>query len=275
MCTYNGVRYIEEQLKSILRQSVPVNEVIICDDRSTDNTVQLIRSLIQEQKLPVKIFVNDVNLGIKKNFEKALRTCTGEIILLADQDDIWEYEKVKKIQQYFEQHSDKNVVFTNANLLDNGVRIPDTAWDKRGFHGNEKEVLKDPSEMLRQLLLKWNIATGATMAVRKSALARFLPFSDHKNYHHDHLLALEAAAENSLGFIDECLITYRMHAEQQIGFRKRKVPTFLQPPYRLLQKAKKKLLKRKRLEEKKLIAGYLLKLANENFPEGKNILEAV
>ena len=275
LCTYNGARYLAEQLESILTQSPQPGEIIICDDRSTDETVDIIKSFIKEYPGVIHLFINEETLHVKKNFEKALRLCTGDVIFLSDQDDIWKPGKTEKISRYFKEHPEKNVVFTNAGLLENNTLIADTAWDKRDFNGAIKENCKDPTAMLQQLLLKWNIATGATMALRKNALARYLPFPAFQNYLHDHLLALQAAVENSLGLLDECLIIYRMHPDQQIGFRKRQVPVLLLPFYRVLQITKKILLNGKRRKEKRMIAAYLKKYTTESFPAGNAVLESV
>ncbi|MEJ7610957.1 MAG: glycosyltransferase family 2 protein [Ferruginibacter sp.] len=275
LCTYNGARYLTEQLESILRQTPPPDEIVICDDRSTEGTVAIIDTFIKEYPGIIRLFINEETLQVKRNFEKALRLCTGDIIFLSDQDDIWKANKVESISRYFKDHPEKNVVFTNAELLDNNSIIADTAWDKRSFNGEVKELCKDPAAMLRQLLLKWNIATGATMALRKKALSRYLPFPDFQNYLHDHLLVLQAAVENTLGFLDESLIIYRLHPEQQIGFRRRHVPPLLVPFYRVLQRAKKIMLAGKRRKEKQMIAAYLKKFTKESFPAGKAVLESV
>lgn len=275
LCTYNGARYLTEQLESILGQSQRPDEIIICDDRSTDDTVTIIASFIKECPGVIRLFINEETLHVKKNFEKALRFCTGDLIFLSDQDDIWKAGKVKKISRYFQENPEKNVVFTNAQLLEGSTIIAETAWDNRGFNGAVKETCKDPAAMLEQLLLKWNIATGATMALRQNALSRYLPFPAFQNYLHDHLLALQSAVENSLGFLDECLIIYRLHSEQQIGFRKRQVPPLLLPFYRVLQSAKKIMLAGKTNNEKRMIADYLKKYTTESFPAGKAVLESV
>ncbi len=275
LCTYNGARYLSEQLESILGQSQQPNEIIICDDRSTDDTVAIIETFIKKYPGVIHLFINEVTLHVKKNFEKALRLCTSDLIFLSDQDDIWKQGKVEKINGYFRENPEKNVVFTNAQLLEGSTIIAETAWDNRGFKGAVKETCKDPAAMLEQLLFKWNVATGATMALRQKVLPRYLPFPPFKNYLHDHLLALQAAVENSLGSLDECLIIYRLHPEQQIGFRKRQVPSLWLPFYRVLQSAKKIMLAGKTNKEQRMIAAYLKKYTTESFPAGKGILESV
>lgn len=273
LCTYNGIAYLQEQLDSIMQQSFMVDEVIICDDGSTDGTIAFIQKYKEVQPVKIQLFINEENLRVTKNFEKAISLCTGDIIFFADQDDIWEYDKVKKITEYFDVNKQKDVVFTNAFLLDNNIKVNDTAWDKRNFRDTEKQLVKDPVQMLRFLLLKWNVATGATMALRRKAIHRYIPFGSFPHYLHDHQLVLMAAVENKLGFIDECLITYRMHADQQIGFRSRKVPFVVKPVYKLLQYIKKMLIAKKIHLQKKEMADHLKKNITPEFPQARRFLE--
>lgn len=120
MCTYNGAQYIEEQLLSILHQSVPVDEIVICDDGSTDETIEIIKRIKRDAAIPISIHINEPHLGVNLNFEKAIKLCHGDIIFLSDQDDIWEENKVDTIIDYFSTHEDKNVVFGDAVLIDRG-----------------------------------------------------------------------------------------------------------------------------------------------------------
>ena len=88
MTSYNGEKYIREQLDSILTQTYGNFELIICDDRSKDSTVEIIKDYcIKDSR--IKLYVNEKNLGFKKNFEKAISLCKGEYIALSDQDDIY------------------------------------------------------------------------------------------------------------------------------------------------------------------------------------------
>ena len=91
MTTYNGQKFIREQIESILCQSMHVDEIVICDDCSTDNTVEILK------EYPVRLFVNKTNLGFKRNFKQAMEFCKGDYIFLCDQDDIWENDKVEKL----------------------------------------------------------------------------------------------------------------------------------------------------------------------------------
>ncbi|MDQ3374150.1 MAG: glycosyltransferase [Acidobacteriota bacterium] len=128
LCTYNGEKYIVEQLDSIAMQSVTVDEVVICDDVSTDNTVKLVQDYTFTAPYNVRLFINETNLGSTRNFEKALSLCNGDIIFLCDQDDVWMPHKVETIKNYLDNNPAKNVVFTNAFIVNAILR---TVFDKQ------------------------------------------------------------------------------------------------------------------------------------------------
>jgi len=97
MCTYNGARYVREQLESIVRQTAAPDEVVICDDASTDRTAQIVEIFLAHSAMRVRLIRNTGTLGCTGNFQRAIRLCRGDIIVLADQYDIWKPEKVARI----------------------------------------------------------------------------------------------------------------------------------------------------------------------------------
>ena len=114
---YNGAKYMRTQLDSILAQTHNVDEIIICDDASSDATKEILEEY--KKSCPDLFFLhyNNKNIGPTKNIEKAIQACTGDIILLADQDDYWESNKVETIVKWFEQNPTMNGVFTNGSLM--------------------------------------------------------------------------------------------------------------------------------------------------------------
>ena len=105
ICTYNGVRFVEEQILSILKQDLPVSEIVVCDDGSKDDTMTIVKNIsYQYPEIKWNIQQNSSNIGVVKNFEKAIRLCTGDIIFLSDQDDIWYHNKTKVMVDYFVSH---------------------------------------------------------------------------------------------------------------------------------------------------------------------------
>ncbi len=120
MGTYNGEKYIEEQLESILHQTKTPEEVILCDDGSTDNTVALIRGFIEQNHLEAswKLYCNQENKGYPGNFYYAMSLCTREVVFLADQDDIWQERKIERMCEAMEQEEKCKVLCCKFGLID-------------------------------------------------------------------------------------------------------------------------------------------------------------
>lgn len=113
MATYNGEKYLREQLDSILAQTVQDFELVVCDDCSTDSTVRILEEYV-EKDARIKIFCNEQNLGFVKNFEKAISLCQGECIALSDQDDVWLPEH---LQVLLENIGEKDLCGTDASQI--------------------------------------------------------------------------------------------------------------------------------------------------------------
>ena len=135
MCTYNGAEFIRQQLDSILKQSVSVDEIIICDDFSTDSTIEIINEYIEKFPLIIYLHKNEICLRSVKNFEKAINLCTGDIIFLSDQDDVWAKNKVKVYIQYFNDNLNINVIGSNGFCIDENSNEIDkySLWDIPNF----------------------------------------------------------------------------------------------------------------------------------------------
>ena len=118
LIVYNGANYMQTQLNSILSQSHKVDEIIIVEDASSDNTKEILSSYANQNPALFSISYNPVNLGSYKSIEKAIKLCTGDIILLADHDDFWYSNKVASVLKWFEANPTMNGVFTNGYLMD-------------------------------------------------------------------------------------------------------------------------------------------------------------
>lgn len=215
LCTYNGERYIHEQLQSILDQSMPVDEIVVCDDGSTDETLAIIKSLRQCTNTDIRIYHNETNIGPALNFQKTINLCKGDIVFLSDQDDIWHPDKVAIIADYFDKNPNIDTVFTNAALIkDDGTTLKETLWDYC-FDKKVKALFDAGLEF--DCFAYGNHATGATMAIRKQKLP---DINYNPDFLHDHALAVLATSSDSLGYIDQCLIHYRIHDNQVCGILK-------------------------------------------------------
>jgi hypothetical protein len=219
LCTYNGERYLPEQLASIAHQSRWPDEVIIVDDGSTDESVAQIRRWAESVSFPVHIHRNVNNLGSTKSFEKAMTLCTGDVIVLSDQDDVWHNDRLAKTADWFTENPNMDAVFCDAELIDEHSQpIGQRIWELVEF-GSAKQQ-KWQQGLAHEVLFSGYIVTGATMALRRSVLAALVPFPTHVQYLiHDAWISLVLALKSTIGFIDEPLICYRQHSNQQVGFK--------------------------------------------------------
>ncbi len=159
MCTYNGAKYIQEQLDSIAAQSRLPDELVVCDDRSSDNTIEIVKSFGSKVPFSVSLYLNEENLGIIKNFEKAISLCTGNIIALSDQDDVWKPNKIEKILTAFAENLGAGYVFSNAELVNESLMpLGSSLWESLGIEDN---FLKEYSQDTQvRILLKQSVTWG-------------------------------------------------------------------------------------------------------------------
>ena len=221
LCTCNGEDYLGDQLASFVSQTVLPDELIACDDASTDSTVDILDRFSKEAPFAVKIHRNQQRLGPTKNFERAISLCSGDFIFLSDQDDVWLPQKVNTLLEALRSNQGADYVFSDALIVDETLRsLGYTMWESIGFARRERRRFK----MVRQfdVLLKHNVVTGATMAFRAELKTTVLPMPDESI--HDEWVALVASAAGLQGvLIEEPLIKYRQHPRQLLGGRKTRV----------------------------------------------------
>lgn len=203
MATYNGEKYIEEQLNSILSQISLNDELVISDDGSNDNTKNIINRY-QKKYSNIKL-IDGPQKGVIKNFENALSFSKGDIIFLSDQDDIWAKEKVDKVLNEF---NDPNtlLVLHDAEIIDkNGKVIEKSFYEHRGSKkGFINNIIK-------------NSYIGCCMAFRKQLLNVSLPFPKEIEMH-DWWLGLMAEQNGEISMITDKLIKYRRHGDNVSSF---------------------------------------------------------
>lgn len=195
MTTFNGQKFLIEQIDSLINQTYPNLEIIICDDNSTDQTLQILNQYKNDN---IKIFKNDKNLGFVKNFEKAILLCNGEYIALCDQDDIWMCDKIETLFNNIEDNllicSGYSIIDENANKVKNILL---------------KDIEKYDYKKYKDILLMRNFVTGCTVLFKKDLLKKALPIPE--NVYHDRWLGFFAARENKLKVFTKPLIFYRRH----------------------------------------------------------------
>jgi glycosyltransferase involved in cell wall biosynthesis len=214
LCTYNGERFLQEQLDSIASQTRPPDELVVSDDRSTDGTRQLVESFAADAPFPVRLHVNEVNVGSTRNFDHAIKLCSGDVVALCDQDDVWLPRKLRLYEEVFEARADVGLVFGDAlvvgeDLSPAGRRL----WDWTFTPAARREMRRDAF----RALLRRNVVTGATMAFRARFKPLVLPIPADLNMIHDAWIALVVAAVSRVEALPEPLIKYRQHGGQQLG----------------------------------------------------------
>lgn len=217
MTTFQGERHVREQLESILHQSRTPDEIVVSDDASTDNTWRIVTQLAKRSGVPIRLHRQERNVGLRINVEAAIGATSGTVIVLADQDDIWEEDKVETLAAAFDD-ADVMLWFSDAALIDDtGVLTGRTAWEAIHFPTEERERVVAGTG-LRRLLYGMTV-TGSTMAFRRDLTTLALPLptaldgSDHL-YLHDGWLAVLADLRGRIVVEDSPLTRYRQHAGQ-------------------------------------------------------------
>lgn len=206
MGTYNGETYIEQQLNTILRQTKAPEEVILCDDGSTDNTVSIIERFIRKNGLDGKwkLYRNKINKGYPSNFYYACSLCNEEIVFLADQDDIWKNDKIEKMCRVMEKNPGAKSVCCKFNLMDEKEQEIHSIMAPTHAH-ETGEVRNVPVEEIFYKC-QW---PGMVMAYRRDWYESWTK----GNYQipHDFLIAARAAEEGGFFQLDETLAYHRRH----------------------------------------------------------------
>jgi glycosyltransferase involved in cell wall biosynthesis len=196
MTTYNGSQYVEKQIHSILSQLSVNDELIIVDDCSMDNTINLIKKITDSR---IHLSQNSQNLGVIKNFEKAICQAKGDIIFLSDQDDIWMPDKVKEVTSVFTQRQEVTLVITNLQVID----------EHDNLVPNSKLVGDFRPGLIRNFVK--SKFRGCTLAVRQPMLKYFLPFPKDIPMH-DMWIGLVNEIYGQTLYIDKPLLQYRRHS---------------------------------------------------------------
>ncbi len=212
MCTFNGARFLGAQLESIAAQDRLPDELVVCDDGSSDGCEDIVSEFLRQVPFPVRLVINGRNLGTTKNFENAISLCQGAIVVLADQDDVWYRHKLARIENAFLKSSAVVAVFSDADVIDADSRsLRVRLWDSFLFELDERRRFAHGHAI--RILTKHHIVTGATMAFRKKFFDVLVPFQDFQ----DRWLAFLLATCGQFEPIAEPLLQYRRHEGQQFG----------------------------------------------------------
>ncbi len=214
MATYNGARFLPAQLESIAAQTVVPDELVVGDDGSTDATEQAFAEFARRAPFPVRFTRNARRLGPAQNFVATMERCAGDVLVLSDQDDVWLPARVQRTLEVLAANPGAAYVFSDGELIDeDGAPSPGRLWERAFF--DEERQREFLAHRGADVLLRTNVVTGATMGVRRSALASALPIPP--GWIHDAWMAFVLELQHGAVPIPEPLIRYRQHANQQIG----------------------------------------------------------
>lgn len=216
MATYNGEKYVEEQVKSILSSTYQNFLLHIYDDGSTDNTLSILRSYQERYPDRIKIFQNKDNLGVTRNFLQAVNQTTTDYVMFSDQDDVWNSDKIHKTlrrMRNMEAQKGKEMplaVFTDAVVVDQDLNQLHPSFFQSGHLNPRKTDL--PHLLMENKLIGCTVMINA--ALRRILQRHSMP---KEARYHDWWLALLAATFGAIGYINEGTLLYRQHGGNVVG----------------------------------------------------------
>ena len=214
LCTYQGERHLADQLESIALQTLLPAEVVICDDGSTDGTVDVVERFAARAPFRVRLHVNPENLGVTANFARAISMCRGSIIALADQDDVWAPEKLERQIAAFRDRPGAGAVFSDAELVDGSLRpLGRTLFEATRFTERRRRRFNGGHAL--EILVARSVVCGATLAFRSSFRDLVLPIPSTGL--HDVWIAGLLASASDVVALPEPLVRYRQHGANQVG----------------------------------------------------------
>lgn len=213
MATYNGERFVAEQLRSVLDQTHPVGEIVVHDDGSADGTVRIIEQIAGTTSLPIRVVRHEQRAGAVANFNRALEGTSADVIFLCDQDDVWDREKVARTLASLDAEPGASGVFSDGVLMSaDPASAGLSLWGSVGFTG--RRLRRWERDQLG-VLLRRNVITGATVAIRSRALPMLLPLP--AGGWHDLSIGVILAATSRIVALPEPLIRYRVHGGNAAG----------------------------------------------------------
>lgn len=214
LATYNGEKYLKEQIESVLEQTYDNIQIIISDDCSTDGTREILKEYEKNDK--IKVFYQEKNLGYVKNFEFLLKHVENELYMLCDQDDVWKKEKIERTVEKLEKEN-LDLVFGDLEVVDENLNTIHKSYNKYMHMQNKiKKYCKDS-----RLQYLYNCMTGCTILSKKKFLSKILPLPTNSKYMiHDYWIGLIVSLNGKVGYLNEPYILYRQHGNNQVGTKK-------------------------------------------------------
>jgi len=214
LCTYNGQRFLANQLESIARQTRQPDCVIVRDDHSTDGTAAVLEDFTRRHDLDIRIIRNEARVGVTHNFELVLRDADTDLIAPCDQDDVWYPDKLSTLCELLESDPTAAAACGDLRCVDEaGNGLEGSVWQRLRFDESDRRSMADAGSF--GPLLRVNVVPGASLLMRSEYRDLVLPFSDHGFY--DRWMVILLQAVSHLAFARGPLQAYRLHAENAVG----------------------------------------------------------
>jgi glycosyltransferase involved in cell wall biosynthesis len=216
LCTYNGSRYLQPLLTSLAEQTLLPTQLLVGDDGSTDNTLQIVSDFSAAASFPVKVLSNQRRLGPAGNLELLLAEATGDVLLPCDQDDIWAPAKIEVLTKALDESPGSGAAICNSSLIDaRGKVLPGSLFERVGLDTSIRHLMELGTAMVP--IAGRNVLASHALALRRSALDLVLPFGPLR--HADWWIALVLGATTGIAVVDDCLVAYRLHDTNAAGLR--------------------------------------------------------
>ena len=215
MATFDGARFIDAQLESLAAQTRPPDQLVVSDDDSNDDTCERVERFAERAPFEVQLVRNSERARTTVNFERAIQRCDRDIVFFADQDDVWRPEKIERMVDHFDAHPATGGLFCNGGVVDDDLEpLGYDLWRAQGFHAGEQRMVRRGDAAL--VFMRHVVAAGNTFAFRGRYLPLVLPFPRLRSVH-DAWVAFMVAAVSDFDIMDEDLVAYRLHADNQFG----------------------------------------------------------
>lgn len=209
VCTYNGEKYLREQLESLVHQTYKNLEIIVADDCSKDGTVAILEEYQREYSF-FRYYQNPQNLGYKKNFETVVSKCSGEYIALSDQDDIWDLDKIRLQVAVI---GDATLIYHDSAFMnESGVDMHRKLSDLLTLFQGESPFP----------FILFNCVSGHAILFKRALLPHILPFDEH--IFHDRWIAFVASLNGGIKVLPQALVRYRQHPSSETDILRLKPP---------------------------------------------------